>query len=47
MRKYIPFVLFFLIEMVGMADAQIIEREEWRKFDLSQYTDKRLYVQKV
>lgn len=46
MRKYVPFVLFFLIAMVGTANAQIIEREEWRTFDLSQYTDKRLYVQK-
>ena len=46
MRKCVPFMLFFLIEVVGNIDAQIIRKGEWEKFDLSQYTDKRLYVQK-
>lgn len=46
MRKCVPFMLFFLIEVVGNIDAQIIRKGEWEKFDLSQYTDKRLYVKK-
>ena len=46
MRKCVPFMLFFLIEVVGNIDAQIVRKGEWEKFDLSQYTDKRVYVQK-